>query len=90
MSSNGLINKAKSGKCRICQRVRRTQFLKAVGEVHHGFATGYIWECANAENCDMDAKAKIEFNHKHKPIIEQALKQGRFKEYSIINKRWTK
>lgn len=43
MASNGLDSTAKSGKCRICQRVRNTsKYLKAVGEVRHGYATGHI------------------------------------------------
>ena len=60
MASNGLLNKAKRGKCRICNRVRSTaKYLKAVGEVRHGYATGQIWECKDFEDCEEVAMKKI-------------------------------
>jgi len=89
MASNGLLNKAKKGTCRICQRVRNTDNqVKAVGEVRHGYATGHIWECIDVEECDKKAKEKLE-KHKEGLIrarIEIALKIGRYKEYIILNK----
>lgn len=56
MASNGLLNRAKKGKCRICYRVRCTnKHVKAVGEVRHGFATGHVWECKDIEECENGA-----------------------------------
>lgn len=86
MASNGLLNRAKKGTCRICQRVRNTdKYLHAVGEVLHGFATGHIWECTDVENCDKVAAAKLsgEIRCVSKSRIEIALKKGRFTEYMI-------
>lgn len=84
MASNGLYKKAKNGKCHICQRVRSTNGkVKAVGEVHHGFAIGHIWECIDAEDCEKSANKKI----KKCPesaisiAISNALRTGRIKEY---------
>jgi hypothetical protein len=52
MASNGLLNRAKKGKCRICQRQRCTEkHVRAVGEVSHGYATGHIWECIDVVEC---------------------------------------
>ena len=84
MASDGLSNKAKNGTCRICQRVRDTdKYLKAVGEVHHGFATGYLWECVDVKECDNVVNLKINNNHAHKVRIEIALRKGRFAQYMI-------
>lgn len=87
MASNGLDNFAKSGKCRICQRVRNTEkYLKPVGEVRHGYATGHIWECENAEECQREAERKLNdsnISYLHKDRIKSALKQGRFTKYVI-------
>jgi hypothetical protein len=53
MASNGLLNRAKNGKCRNCKRVRNTaKYLNDVGEVRHGFAVGYIWECIDKDECN--------------------------------------
>jgi hypothetical protein len=87
MASNGLDKRAKNGTCRICQRVRNTEkYLKAVGEVRHGFATGHIWECRDAEECDKTAKEKL-----NSPMsivvherIKSALAKGRFTKYEIF------
>lgn len=60
MASNGLLKRAKTGKCRMCYRVRSTdKYLKAVGEVHHGSATGHIWECKDEKECEEAANKKI-------------------------------
>lgn len=83
MSSNGLLKKAKSGTCRICQRVRKTdKYVKPVGEVIHGFAVGHIWECIDIKDCDKVAKEKIN-KGVSKSKIETALKVGRFSEYMV-------
>ena len=85
MASNGLESIAKSGKCRICQRVRNTaKYLKAVGEVRHGYATGHIWECKNEEECQRVAERKLsdsKIPDWDKDRIKSALERGRYKEY---------
>lgn len=82
MSSNGLINIAKNGKCRICYRTRKSfDKVKPVGEVKHGFAIGHIWQCIDTEECDNTAKQRISSGHKDAFLIDIALKQGRFKKY---------
>ncbi len=36
----------------MCLRVRCTdKHVKPVGEVHHGFATGYVWQCRDIVDC---------------------------------------
>lgn len=88
MASNGLLNRAKKGKCRICQRIRRTdEQVKSVGEVRRGYATGHIWECINADECDKVAKEKIQnlrVPQIVRSMIESAIKVGRFLEYVIV------
>jgi hypothetical protein len=85
MSSNGLVNRAKMGRCRICQRVRSTNnHVKSVGEVCHGYATGHIWECIDVEECDKIAKHRLSENHMRKNEIEIALKRGRYSLYVYI------
>lgn len=88
MASDGLLNRAKKGKCRICYRVRCTdKHVKAVGEVRHGFAVGHIWECIDIEDCETVAKRKLSEptrNPVEKHGIAFALKMGRFKEYIVI------
>jgi hypothetical protein len=64
MASNGLLNKAKKGKCEYCLRVRKTAKLSIIGEVRHGFATGYKWKCDNAEDCQ-NAKLKKDAKKHH-------------------------
>jgi len=85
MASNGLTQYAKKGKCRICQRVRKTSTqVKAVGEVHHGFAVGHIWECIDREECNRAAKAKLGDENRtnlERERIKLALSIGRYKEY---------
>jgi hypothetical protein len=61
MASNGLLNRAKNGKCRVCQRVRSTEDkVQVVGEVRHGFATGHIWQCKDKNDCKIVAQKKLE------------------------------
>lgn len=88
MASNGLDSTAKSGKCRICQRVRNTaKYLKAVGEVRHGYATGHIWECKDEEECQKVAERKLSDSKTldwNKDQIKSALKRGRYKEYIVF------
>jgi len=85
MASNGIIHPAKTGKCRMCQRVRKpdTQ-LKRVGEVRHGMATGYVWECIDEEDCDRAMKNKLN-NPKTPRSIQQriarAIDDGRYRVY---------
>lgn len=83
MASDGLLSYAKKGKCRICQRVRKTDtHVKAVGEVRHGYATGHIWECRDEVECNRVATERM--NDKLRPdssLIEIALNRGRFKEW---------
>ena len=63
MASNGLIDRAKKGKCRICLRVRCTEkHVKPVGEVRHGFGTGHIWQCKNTEDCDRVCSEKLKLH----------------------------
>jgi hypothetical protein len=85
MASNGLLSKAKTGRCRICQRVRNTnKHLKAVGEVLHGYATGRIWECIDEKECDDAAAIKLNTESTNETVkcrIRTALKQGRFTNY---------
>jgi hypothetical protein len=87
MASDGLSNKAKNGTCRMCLRVRNTdRYLKPVGEVRHGFACGYIWECVDDLECDKVCDEKIKSNRidgVKRERIAFALKQGRFNKYII-------
>ncbi|MCA6372248.1 MAG: hypothetical protein IM631_12785 [Cytophagales bacterium] len=89
MASDGLSNRAKQGTCRMCQRVRSTEkYLMAVGEVRHGFATGHIWECADAEDCDKAAEKKMTDKPAGSLVYERikaAITKGRLKEYIHIN-----
>ncbi len=83
MASNGLLFRAKKGKCRICHRQRCTiKHVKAVGEVSHGFATGHIWECVDIADCDKTAKYKIANKKGRYQTIEWELEKGRFKNYT--------
>jgi hypothetical protein len=71
MASNGLLNTAKKGKCRLCLRVRDTKrYLIIVGEVRHGYATGNIWQCKNRTECLNAANRKIKINHKDARLCE--------------------
>jgi len=76
------------GKCRICQRVREVdRYVKAVGEVHHGFATGHIWECKNIEDCDRVATDKLSRMDTTGVVharIESAIKRGRLEKYLTL------
>ncbi len=88
MASNGLLFEAKSEKCRICQRVRKTEYLKAVGEVRHGFAVGHIWECLDTAECQDSAYRKLNDNNVTiviKRTIKAALNIGRFTDYKVFN-----
>jgi len=88
MASNGLLNRAKKGTCRICQRSRNTiNEVKAVGEVCHGFATGHIWECIDTNDCDRAANERLQnwrLNGNVRAKIEIGLKRGRFTEYLVV------
>jgi len=85
MASDGFAKRAKKGTCRICQRARKTDIqVKAVGEVNHGFACGYIWECIDTEDCDKIAKEKLSnpnTGYVTYKRIENALNEGRYKQY---------
>lgn len=87
MASDGISKRAQKGKCRICQRVRCTAGqVKAVGEIHHGFATGYIWECIDIADCDKIVKNKLgdlQINGVVRVRIEEAVKKGRLIDYPI-------
>lgn len=86
MASDGLLNRAKRGKCRICQRTRCTeQHVKAVGEVRHGYATGHIWECEDVEECDKVALERMNEIRSDSELIKIALKHGRFKKYKYYS-----
>lgn len=89
MASNGLEDMAKHGKCRICQRVRNVKkYLKAVGEVRHGYATGHIWECEDEEECQREVERKLKddkVKSLEKERIQSALKFGRFIKYVIYS-----
>lgn len=86
MASNGLQREAKTGKCRMCQYVRRRDQLKIVGEVTHGFATGHIWECEDVDKCDA-AMAKNIATGRKAALTEIAMRQGRWVEYRIVKYR---
>jgi len=86
MSSNGLLNRAITGTCRICQRSRKTDiYLKSVGEVRRGYATGHIWECI--DNCDEVANKRL---HNYKlsgnvrAKIKIGLERGPLLQYTVI------
>jgi len=83
MASNGLDETAKNGKCRICRRTRKVwKYVKPVGEVRHGYATGHIWECIDTKECDAVAKARmLDKTNGDWQLIEIELKRGRFKKY---------
>ena len=87
MASDGLLNYAKTGKCRICHRVRKTDWqVKPVGEVRHGYATGHIWECKDVTDCEEVARKRM--NDKSRPdckLIEINLQHGRFKTYKYFS-----
>ena len=88
MASNGLLNRAKKGICHICQRGRCTlKHVKIVGEVRHGMATGHIWECFDANECEKAAKERLakDISGIVKDKIKTGLKQGRYTEYVIRN-----
>lgn len=89
MASNGLEDMAKHGKCRICQRVRNVEkYLKIVGEVRHGYATGHIWECEDEEECQRAVERKLKDDKVkswEKERIQTALKLGRFIKYVIYS-----
>lgn len=88
MSSDGLLNRAKKGTCRICQRSRCTiDKVKAVGEVRHGFATGHIWECIDHEDCNKAAEERLKnwrLSGNVRAKIELGIKKGRFTEYTVV------
>lgn len=83
MASNGLINKAKTGTCRMCLRRRCTEkYVSPVAEVHHGFATGYVWECNDIQDCESEIKNKLNKYPKHHRIHQKiltAINKGRMK-----------
>lgn len=85
MSSNGLLNYAKRGKCRICQRVRKTDLqVKPVGEVRRGYATGHIWECIDTDECDNLAKERMnDESRKDRDIIKIEFGHGRFEGWVV-------
>ena len=87
MASDGLSNYAKTGRCRICRRVGKTDIkVKPVGEVRHGYATGHIWECIDVVQCEKVAKERIaDKTRSDNRLIEIALQQGRFTEYKIFS-----
>ncbi len=82
MASNGLLNRAKKGVCRMCLRVRCTEkHVKPVGEVHHGFATGYIWQCIDAGDCEKTIAIKLKANQPNTTVhekIKHAVNAGRW------------
>ena len=90
MASNGLLKRATTGTCRICQRRRNTtDQVKAVGELRKGFATGHIWECIDIADCDKAAENRMS---KYTPgsliyeKIKDAIASGRFVYYKIFTK----
>lgn len=73
----------------MCLRARNTErYLKIVGEVRHGFATGHVWECVDEDDCQRVAIKKLTTHGTgvvNKARIEVAQKIGRSKEYKIFN-----
>lgn len=86
MASDGLLNKAAKGTCRMCLRVRCTnKHVHSVGEVRHGFATGHIWECNDVGDCEKTIGKKLSNSGEHVRVkITRAIEFGRFKEYHIF------
>jgi hypothetical protein len=86
MASDGLLNRAKKGKCRMCYRVRCTdKHVKAVGEVRHGFATGHIWECKDVDECEKVAIERMnDKTRSDRHLIKIEFERGRFKEYTVV------
>jgi hypothetical protein len=88
MASDGLTNRAKRGKCRMCQRSRcTTKYVREVGEVHHGYATGHIWECMDTQECDAEIQKKLnsQITNYLRGTLEFAVREGRLKEYTHYN-----
>lgn len=72
----------------MCQRVRKVEYLKKVGEVRHGFAQGFIWECENEVSCEI-AMAEFLDHPSPKALLKKgkilhAQISGRWKEYKIF------
>lgn len=88
MASDGLLNRAKKGTCRICQRSRCTiDKVKAVGEVRHGYATGHIWECIDVADCDKAAQERLhnlKLSGNIRVKIEIGINKGRFTKYTVL------
>lgn len=87
MASNGLINRAKTGTCRMCLRRRNVdKYLKTVGEVRRGYATGHIWECVDVQDCQGVALEKLRGNSisiVQRGKIQSAQNSGRLEHYII-------
>jgi len=85
MASDGLLNRAKMGTCRMCFRSRCTEkHVKIVGTVSHGFAVGHIWECIDIDDCDTVQENKLKKYSQGTLVHEKisaAKKQGRAKEF---------
>lgn len=88
MASNGLIITAKTGRCHICQRVRKTtKYVKAVGEVRHGYATGHVWECIDQESCIAHAHKELEredINPVKRARIKTGLSEGHYDHWKVF------
>lgn len=87
MASDGLSNTARTGTCRMCLRARKSEHLKIVGEVRHGFATGHIWECKNIVDCETAVMRKLnddKLDSVKETKIRTAMKIGRYDKYVII------
>lgn len=71
----------------MCRRRRNTaNYLKIVGEVRHGFAIGYIWECEDVKECDAAIESKLSnptVNEWEKEKINFAVEHKRFTEYIV-------
>lgn len=84
MASNGFVKEPSKGKCRICQRSREVKHVKKVGEVKHGFACGYIWECKDVEGCDKFAAKKLADPKTTSLVLNRislGIREGRAKGY---------
>lgn len=80
MASNGFLSRAKKGRCQICQRVRDTnKYMKIVGSVSHGYATGYHWACLDKDDCKRVANEKL--NNDKTPLLVKERILSNLKNY---------
>ena len=66
----------------MCYRRRCTdKHVKPVGEVRKGYATGYIWECMDIEDCETTMNTRTANRHNKMHLIQIARAGGRATYY---------